>query len=121
MLGLACRSAVFSTFPKQQHNGRQDFIDEAFERFEGACALPDILAAFTKLDKESNGFLDRPRFALALRSLRPSLELPPSLLRTAMNLFDTDDGETGGDGRGSMKGVGRGGSGRIDYRQVKEK
>lgn len=99
----------------------KDFIDAAFERFEGVCSLPDIRAAFAKLDRVSSGVLDRQRFALALRGLRPSLELPPPLLYTAMEYFDTEDG---GDGIKASKAGGSrrsdgGGGGKIDYRCVR--
>lgn len=77
-------------------------------------------AAFAKLDRVSTGLLDRQRFALALRGLRPSLELPPPLLYTAMEYFDSD---SGGEGvKTSIAGGSRrrevGSGGRIDYRYV---
>ncbi|CAM9773902.1 unnamed protein product [Scytosiphon promiscuus] len=88
----------------------QDAIESAYCRFEGTCAPPDLRAAFAKLDKASTGFLDRPRFALALRGVRPSLELSPEVLRAAMDNFD--DAIAGGRGNGG----GDGGGSRIDYR-----
>lgn len=106
-------------FSKRTYENK-DFIDAAFERFEGACSLPDMRAAFAKLDRVSTGLLDRQRFALALRGLRPSLELPPPLLYTAMEYFDSDSGSKGV--KTSITGVSRrregGSGGRIDYRYV---
>eukprot|EP00752_Nemacystus_decipiens_P007715 g6898.t1 len=75
----------------------EDFIDSALDGVGGGTSpTPDFRAAFAKLDKDSTGFLDRARFALALRSLRPSLGLPPELLRAAMDSFEVS-GERGGD------------------------
>ena len=86
-------------------------------KFEGTCSPPDTRAAFAKLDKDSTGFLDRQHFALALRGLRPSLELPPPILLAAMDFFDTDDNAEAGKGEQPQRGSGgRRGSGRIDYR-----
>lgn len=106
--------------PKNPKHTRQDFIDSAWAKFEGTCPPPDTVAAFVKLDRDSTGFLDRQRFALALRDLRPSLELPPPLLLAAMEFFDTVDGGEGmGTGGGQLgRGGGRGRNGRIDYRYV---
>lgn len=92
----------------------QDFIEPVFSGQEGAVSAPDLRAAFANLDKDSTGFLDRPRFALALRGLRPSLELSPQLLRAAMDSFDIN---TSGNGNGS--GVEPAGGSTIDYRQAK--
>lgn len=98
----------------QQTTEKQDFIESVFERFEGVCSPPNVCAACAKLDKASTGYLDRPRFALALRGLRPSLELPPPLLRAAIDYFD--DTDTSEVGRKSPRGSAEGESGRIDYR-----
>lgn len=104
---------------KHQHITCQDFIDSALAKFEGTSAPPDARAALAKLDKDSTGFLDRQRFALAMRGLRPSLELPPPLLLAAMDFFDTHDEAEGVKGGRQPRGSGgRKGSGRIDYRCV---
>lgn len=90
----------------------QDAIEYAYGRCEGTCSPPDLCAAFAKLDKASTGFLDRARFALALRGVRPSLELSPELLRVAMDSFDDAiAGERDGAGE-------EGASSRTDYRSV---
>ena len=95
---------------------RQDFIDSALAKFEGTSSPPDTCAALAKLDRDSTGFLDRQRFALAMRGLRPSLELPPPFLLAAMEAFDMDDKTEGGKGKQPRGSEGRRGSGRIDYR-----
>lgn len=89
----------------------QDYVESVFGRLEGTCPPPDLRASFAKLDKESTGLLDRPRFALALRGLRPSMELSPELLRAAMEYFEDSTAVRGGR-------VGGGGTSRIDYRRV---
>lgn len=65
--------------------------------------------AFAKLDRASAGFLDRPRFALALRGIQPAVELSPALLRVAMDYFDTRENDPHSVGEGS---------GKIDYRSM---
>ncbi|CAM9344057.1 unnamed protein product, partial [Phaeothamnion confervicola] len=78
----------------------EDAIATCYNRVEGARALPDLRPAFATLDREGSGFVDRPRFALALRR-HPDLRLPPAALAAAMAAFDAS-----GAGDGSL----------IDYR-----
>ncbi|CAM9771908.1 unnamed protein product, partial [Ectocarpus sp. 6 AP-2014] len=88
----------------------EDYVESIFGRLEGTCPPPNLRASFAKLDKESTGLLDRPRFALALRNLRPSLELSPELLRAAMEYFEDSTAVRGGR-------VGGGQTSGIDYRR----
>jgi hypothetical protein len=47
------------------------------QRLEGARPFPDLLPAFLALDRGRRGWLDRPKFALALRKVRRIRENTP--------------------------------------------
>lgn len=103
------------SFPGGSAVQTQDVVDASMERFEGASRPPDFRTAFAKLDKDSLGLLDRPRFALALRSLRPSFELTPSVLRATMDFFEVGH-TTDASAAENVDSVRTNG---IDYRRVK--